>query len=74
MWCRGLVCEPHCRGEETGQVAPGFGFNGPDPFAGWEEVVARMGRVSNDPACSLAGPGVKRVRVGRQVAADGLLG
>lgn len=26
--------------------------------------MARMGRVSNDPACSLAGPGVEQVRVG----------
>ena len=67
MWCRGLVCE----------VAQGFGFNGPEPFArleSLEEVVAGMGRVRNDPACSLAGPGVEQVWVGRQVAADGLLG
>ena len=32
-----------------------------------------MGRISNDLACSFAGPGVEQVEESRQVAADDLL-
>ena len=38
VWCRGLVCEPHCHGEKTVEMAQGFSPYGPEPFSGvrWE--------------------------------------
>ena len=45
-------------------TAMGKKLSGPEPFSGreaLEQVVTGMGRISDDLACSLTGPGVEQV-------------